>query len=93
MLQDIIKNKVCFRWDVKTEVKDASGNPVERIFEGHFYLDNDTPTEVVKEMLFQYGKYIGQIEDMVKEKQKAEEAAKSAAVIEPAEDKIEPISG
>ncbi len=36
---------------------------------GHFFVDNDTPISVVKEMMFQFLKYIGQIEDQIKASQ------------------------
>jgi len=39
---------------------------------GHLYLDSDTPLVIVKEMLFQFQKYIGQIEDNAKAQQEAE---------------------
>ena len=29
----------------------------------HFYCDNDTPLHVAKEMLFQFQKYVGHVED------------------------------
>lgn len=47
---------------------------------GHFLCENDTPLPSVKEMLFEFVKYIGQIEDNVKAQQAAaaEEAAKAA---------------
>jgi hypothetical protein len=32
----------------------------------HFYCDHDSPIEHVKEALFQFQKYVGQIEDAVK---------------------------
>jgi hypothetical protein len=53
---------------------------------GHFYLDNDTPLPIVKEMLFQFQKYIGQLEDSVKKQQ--EQNAPSPA---PEESKIVPL--
>jgi len=51
--------------------------------------DNDSPLECLKEALFQFQKYVGQIEDNVRlqqEKAKAEAEAKSSE-----ETKIEPI--
>jgi hypothetical protein len=36
---------------------------------GHFTCDMDTPIALVKEMLFQFQKYIGQVEDHVKQLQ------------------------
>ena len=51
--------------------------------------DNDCPLEVLKEALFQYQKYIGQIEDSVRAQQ---EKAKAEAEAKPSEEqKIEPI--
>jgi hypothetical protein len=37
-----------------------------------FICDNDTPINIVKESLFQFQKYIGQIEDMAKQQQQEE---------------------
>lgn len=48
---------------------------------GYFYVDMDTPLQSVKEMMFQFQNYIGQIEAQVKaqqEKEAAEKAAKEA---------------
>lgn len=42
---------------------------LENIIDGrtcHFTCDNDTPIPIVKESLFQFMKYIGQIEDSAK---------------------------
>jgi hypothetical protein len=39
-----------------------------------FQCDNDTPLPIVKEALFQFQKYIGQIEDQVKAQQEAAKA-------------------
>jgi hypothetical protein len=53
---------------------------------GHWILDHDTPVEVAKEMLFQFQKDLGQIEDNIKalqDKQKREEEQKAS--------KLEPI--
>jgi len=36
---------------------------------GQFLLDNDTPIQVAKEMLFQFMKHVGHIEDAAKDKQ------------------------
>jgi hypothetical protein len=50
--------------------------------ESFWYLDNDCPLVDAKEMLFQFQKFIGQIEDNVRAQQeakKAEEEAKAAA--------------
>jgi hypothetical protein len=37
-----------------------------------FVCDNDTPTNFIKEALFQFQKYIGQIEDAAAAQQKAQ---------------------
>lgn len=54
---------------------------------GHFYCDNDTPIPVAKEMLFQFQKYLGQLEDSIKSaeetKKAQEEADKLQALPEP----------
>jgi hypothetical protein len=44
---------------------------------GHFYCDIDTPLPVVKEMIFQFQKYIGLVEDQIRaqEDKKAEDDA------------------
>ena len=44
---------------------------------GHFYCDIDTPLPVVKEMIFQFQKYIGLVEDQIRaqEEKKAEDDA------------------
>lgn len=47
--------------------------------EGVFQCENDTTLNVVKEMLFQFQKYVGQIEDQMKiqmESAKAQEEKK-----------------
>ena len=51
----------------------------------HLYCDNDAPLEYVKESLFQFLKYIGQIEDQVKAQQEAAKA-QSEIVPEPKEE-------
>lgn len=56
----------------------------ERIYQ--FILDNDSPLEHVKEVLFQFQKYIGQIEDQAKAHKEAQ-----AAEQPPAESKVEAI--
>ena len=38
----------------------------------HFYCDADTPLDVVKEMIFQFQRYVGNIEDQIKAAQEAE---------------------
>lgn len=58
-------------------------------FEGHFHCDPNTPTSVVKEMLFDFLKIIGQIEDHQLQKQKeAEETEKKNANPDISPDKI-----
>lgn len=46
---------------------------------GHFFVDHDTPLHIVKEMLFQFQKYVGQIEDYARkqETEKQSEEVKS----------------
>ena len=53
--------------------------------------DNDCPLECVKEALFQFQKYIGQIEDNVKAQQEKTKAEADAAAKTAEEPKIEPI--
>lgn len=36
---------------------------------GHFICDQDTPIPAAKDMLFQFLKYLGQIEDQIKSQQ------------------------
>ena len=55
-----------------------------------FLCDNDAPLSDVKEVLFQFVKYAGQIEDAVKAQQeKAKSEAKTSEA--PVEEKIEQI--
>jgi hypothetical protein len=51
-----------------------------------FICDNDTPIHFVKEALFQFQKYIGQLEDQAKQQQ---EAAKQVTPPEVKEEKNE----
>lgn len=37
-----------------------------------FICDNDTPLHIIKESLFQFQKYIGQIEDQAKKQQETQ---------------------
>jgi uncharacterized protein (DUF342 family) len=63
---------------------------LEHIIEGKVYqfiLDSDSPLNHVKEVLFQFTKYVGQIEEQVKAQQ--EQAAKQTAEQPPAESKVE----
>ena len=59
---------------------------VNRIY--HFTFDPDSPIEHIKEVLFQFQKFVGQYEDQVKsqvaqqEAQAASQAKESAKVIE-----------
>ncbi len=41
---------------------------------GHFYCDMDTPLLVVKEMIFQFQKYVGLIEDQIRAQEEAKKA-------------------
>jgi len=65
---------------IESKVKDRSSI---------WYLDNDCPLEIAKEMLFQFQKMIGQIEDQVKAQQEA--VAKAAEEKKASESKVEPI--
>lgn len=63
---------------------------------GHFYCDYDTPLEVAKEMLFQFQKYIGQVEDAHKaakeqheEKVAQESNSKVEPIVEPKDEMLE----
>lgn len=55
---------------------------------GHFLCDSDTPLPAAKEMLLQFLKFVGQIEDNVKAQQEAQAAAQKAGE----ETKVEPIT-
>ena len=46
----------------------------EKIY--HLSCDNDSPLEHVKEALFQFQKYVGHIEDKIKQAQSEAEASK-----------------
>lgn len=46
-----------------------------------FICDNDTPLNIAKEALFQFQKYIGQIEDMAKKNQQQQQ--QDASKVEP----------
>ena len=62
---------------------------LESVIEGkvhHFLCDSDSPLTHVKEALFQFQKFVGQIEDNIKSQQeaaKAKEEADKAALEEP----------
>lgn len=50
---------------------------------GHFLCDNDTPLHIVKEMLFQFQKWVGALEDSIKaQKQKEESDQKEEVKVE-----------
>lgn len=49
---------------------------------GHLYLENDTPLHVVKEILFQFQKYIGSIEDNIKQQQEKAQAEEESKTLE-----------
>ncbi len=55
---------------------------------GHFYCDIDTPLPVVKEMIFQFQKYVGLVEDQVRaqEEQKKQEEPVSEIPIQESEE-------
>lgn len=63
--------------------------------QGCFYVDHDTPIGIVKEMLFQFQKEIGMIEDQIKAQQEAQAAQKKTeeeaglTTDEAKEDKVE----
>lgn len=57
---------------------------------GHFLIENDTPLAVIKEMLFQMQKYIGQVEDQSKAMQEAAKNSPESAPSEPASVVVEP---
>lgn len=53
----------------------------EKVFQ--FLCDMDSPLDNVKEALFQFQKYIGQVEDQVKaQTQKAEQQSEEPKIIE-----------
>ncbi len=47
-----------------------------------FICDNDTPIHLVKEALFQFQKYIGQLEDQAKAQQEAAKNNQAQASVE-----------
>ncbi len=49
---------------------------------GHFLLDSDTPIHIAKEMLFQFLKYIGQIEDAARAQQDQSETVDKPVQVE-----------
>ena len=55
-----------------------------------WYVDNDCPIEIAKEMLFQFQKMVGQVEDQ--QKAALEQAAKEAEEKKASESKVEPIA-
>lgn len=48
----------------------------EKIYQ--FLLDQDSPVMHAKEAVFQFGKFLGQIEDQIKAQQKNQEAQEAA---------------
>lgn len=81
----MIKNKVQFEATIAEKL-------------GHFICDNDCPIAVIKEMLCQFLKEVGQVEDQIKAQMDAQAAQKkteeaNAPIEANVESKIEPISG
>lgn len=61
----------------------------EKIYQ--FFCDQDSPLAEAKEALFQFQKFVGQIEDAVKaQKEQEEKEAAEKAKVE--QDKVEPIT-
>ena len=56
---------------------------------GHFMLDHDTNIAAAKEMLFQFGAYLAQIEANVKAQQEAQKAEADAKASQPPEAPVE----
>ncbi len=52
----------------------------EKIY--HFMCDNDSPIEHLKEVLFQFQKYVGQIEDQIKTQQAQVQSEQSSVTQE-----------
>ncbi len=57
----------------------------------HFYCDTDTPLEVAKEMIFQFQRYVGNIEDQVKAAQEAQKAKEQESSVETVNDDLTPV--
>jgi hypothetical protein len=68
---------------MKTQLECKVG---ERLF--HFMCDPDSPIEHVKESLFQFGKYVGAIEDAIKTQQEAQSKADLQPQGEPVTDEV-----
>lgn len=47
---------------------------------GNLYLDGNTPIELVKAMIFEFLKYVGQVEDGIKAQQAAVQQTETPAV-------------
>jgi hypothetical protein len=75
----MLRNKAQLECIVKSLEKDAEGNDIEVMRIGHFYCDQDCPLPVAKEILFQFQKYIGHIEDLAEKQRKEQEEKTSAA--------------
>lgn len=45
---------------------------------GHFYCDSDTPIAVAKEMVFQFQKHIGMIEDHIRAQEEKKKESESS---------------
>lgn len=62
---------------------------------GHFFVDQDAPTEVVKSMLFEFITYVGNLENAIKAQQAAVQVTETPAEAEPAaaapSDKVVPL--
>lgn len=71
----MLKN-IC-QLETVVQFKDNLGTDIVK--NGRLLLDNDTPIHAVKEMLFSFLKYVGQIEDNIKSQQ---DAANMAQVTE-----------
>ena len=55
----------------------------------HFMCDQDAPLEHVKECLFQFSKYIGQVEDTIKQAQIL--AQNAASEVKPVEGEVKDV--
>ncbi len=49
----------------------------------NFLCDNDAPLEHVKEALFQFTKYAGQVEDQIRQQQEAQKQSEENKKVEP----------
>ncbi len=62
-------------------------NIADKKYEMH--LDSDSPLQHVKEALFQFLKYVGQIEDNILAQQKAQEESKDESQEQPVKSSVE----